>query len=693
MRTRVAWCSAALALCVGCAAGTDDDNIVDVREASDTDVGEVPPETIDAGETEDGPGADADADTTDVVPDGPPCTTTAECDDYDPCNGLETCVAGHCAAGPPPCDDGIACTTDSCTATSTSYTCEHILVHTACPEFELCRPDVGCIEIPCATSEDCDNGNDCDGRETCHPTVGLCMAGLPMVCELPHARSRCVAGECVFIECLPGWWDLDGDTSNGCEVACDHDPRGMTDEPDDGFEDQNCDGIDGTVEDGVFVADDGSAFGRGTRDDPFNSINAGIQAARAAGLRFVYVSAGNYLEAVSLADGVQVHGGYLRRSGWTRDGTLAVVRGPRTGALLADSLTTGALVEYLRIESADALAPGQSSHAVVLSSARGVRIRRSEIVAGNGAPGAPGLNPGAAGANGGNGVSGPGGYEDDGYFYCAGDAPDPPAYQEGGAACAPGAGNAGGNGGRACKTNSGSCAGQPGGTGGAGDVTGGAGGTPVSGGVGGNGAPGAAGANGAPGEGGSSGSVVGREWVTNGGGPGGRGQNGGGGGGGAGGGSNHSTGTCNDWGGGGGSGGGGGCGGGGGDGGGGGGASIGILLIASDLTVEAVNIATGRGGDGGAGRDGGRGGMGGYGRPGGPGYDEGRSGGSGADGGQGGDGGAGGGGAGGDCWCTVRHMGSTYTPDAATRCRPGIPGLGGSSRGNPGANGLAGEVF
>ena len=60
---------------------------------------------------------------------------------------------------------------------------------------------------------------------------------------------------------------------------------------------------------------------------------------------------------------------------------------------------------------------------------------------------------------------------------------------------------------------------------------------------------------------------------------------------------------------------------------------------------------------------------------------------------RGGDGGAGGGGAGGDCWCAVRHMGSTYTADAASRCRAGVPGLGGSSRGNPGANGTAGEVF
>lgn len=43
------------------------------------------------------------------------CTTNAECDDLDVCNGVETCQAGACVPGGPlVCDDGNACTTNGC---------------------------------------------------------------------------------------------------------------------------------------------------------------------------------------------------------------------------------------------------------------------------------------------------------------------------------------------------------------------------------------------------------------------------------------------------------------------------------------------------------------------------------------------------------------------------------------------------
>ena len=44
-----------------------------------------------------------------------PCQQDSQCDDGLLCNGTEACVAGTCAAGAPKlCDDGIACTVDSC---------------------------------------------------------------------------------------------------------------------------------------------------------------------------------------------------------------------------------------------------------------------------------------------------------------------------------------------------------------------------------------------------------------------------------------------------------------------------------------------------------------------------------------------------------------------------------------------------
>ncbi len=43
------------------------------------------------------------------------CLTAGDCDDGDFCNGAEICVAGQCqGATPPTCDDGVACTLDSC---------------------------------------------------------------------------------------------------------------------------------------------------------------------------------------------------------------------------------------------------------------------------------------------------------------------------------------------------------------------------------------------------------------------------------------------------------------------------------------------------------------------------------------------------------------------------------------------------
>jgi len=47
------------------------------------------------------------------------CTTNAECDDGSVCTGIETCQAGVCIPGTPlTCNDGNACTLDSCDATN-----------------------------------------------------------------------------------------------------------------------------------------------------------------------------------------------------------------------------------------------------------------------------------------------------------------------------------------------------------------------------------------------------------------------------------------------------------------------------------------------------------------------------------------------------------------------------------------------
>jgi len=57
-----------------------------------------------------------------LEPDGAPpvsCEGDAECDDDNPCNGVESCVGGECEPGVDVvCDDGIECTADTCEGTS-----------------------------------------------------------------------------------------------------------------------------------------------------------------------------------------------------------------------------------------------------------------------------------------------------------------------------------------------------------------------------------------------------------------------------------------------------------------------------------------------------------------------------------------------------------------------------------------------
>jgi hypothetical protein len=81
-----------------------------------------------------------------AVPDGTACPNGVFCD------GVEACVSGVCQPGSPPdCDDDVSCTSDSCDPTADS--CRHD------PQDHLC-----------------DDGEFCNGLETCNPLAG-CQAG------------------------------------------------------------------------------------------------------------------------------------------------------------------------------------------------------------------------------------------------------------------------------------------------------------------------------------------------------------------------------------------------------------------------------------------------------------------------------------------------------------------------------------
>jgi hypothetical protein len=100
-----------------------------------------------------------------------PCTSDEECDDGEFCNGAETCDIGGtdlCQGGTPvDCDDGVACTEDSCD--ETGDTCVNEPNDANCPDdgeycngTEFCDADLDCSSTgdPCTGETVCDEGSD-----------------------------------------------------------------------------------------------------------------------------------------------------------------------------------------------------------------------------------------------------------------------------------------------------------------------------------------------------------------------------------------------------------------------------------------------------------------------------------------------------------------------------------------------------
>ncbi len=141
------------------------------------------------------------------------CQTNGDCDDGLFCNGAETCNTGtgQCQAGTPPnCNDGVACTDDSCNESTDS--CNNVPNYGNCSDglfcngSETCHATLGCqagsppncndgvacTDDSCNESTDscnnvpnngnCSDGLFCNGSETCHATLG-CQAGSPPNCN------------------------------------------------------------------------------------------------------------------------------------------------------------------------------------------------------------------------------------------------------------------------------------------------------------------------------------------------------------------------------------------------------------------------------------------------------------------------------------------------------------------------------
>ena len=102
------------------------------------------------------------------------CTSDAQCSDGDFCNGAETCNlgTGQCEAGTAPnCNDGISCTADSCNESTDS--CDNVPNDGLCDNgqfcdgVETCNPASGCQ----------DNADPCTGSQTCNESTDTCEGG------------------------------------------------------------------------------------------------------------------------------------------------------------------------------------------------------------------------------------------------------------------------------------------------------------------------------------------------------------------------------------------------------------------------------------------------------------------------------------------------------------------------------------
>jgi len=129
------------------------------------------------------------------------------------------------------CDDGIACTTDSCEIVGNTGTCSHTTNDSACNDSNECTTDTcvaatGCSNTPntgaaCGSSSDsvCDNPDTCDANGVCQPnnepTTTVCRADAGD-CDVPENCDG--AGSCPADSFEPAGTQC-GDTT---DTACDN---------------------------------------------------------------------------------------------------------------------------------------------------------------------------------------------------------------------------------------------------------------------------------------------------------------------------------------------------------------------------------------------------------------------------------------------------------------------------------------
>lgn len=235
--------------------------------------------------------------------------------------------------------------------------------------------------------------------------LALTFANADPICDAGGSG----APQCGF-QCTTGFVDVDG--VPGCECR----PTSTTDLPDPDGIDANCDGIDGEIGKAVFVAKTGDDASLGTLDDPLRTVQGGINKAAAQGKRDVLVATGVYVESATLANKVNVYGGYspdfAQRDRFTHESAILGVDPSdfKRGAVNAQGIGVGSVnatvFDGFTVFGADNVEPGGNSYALYLRDVgANLTISNNTIIAGNGGAGSAGAkgSDGARGVDGGTG--------------------------------------------------------------------------------------------------------------------------------------------------------------------------------------------------------------------------------------------------------------------------------------------------
>jgi hypothetical protein len=349
-----------------------------------------------------------------------------------------------------PCTDSMQCQSDICILVSTGGVCSQECG--TCPSgygcfgvlgaidpgqvSYVCVPETSQLCSPCQSDTECtqigmdrcvteSTGRSYCGRDCSHVT---CPTDYDCVDES--------IGNTIYKECVPhsGACDCQSAAQQGAHDPCTItttlnttcagtstcagvsgwgacQPPSSTDNPDATYTDNNCDGIDGDITKGIFVAGGGAntATCGLTYNAPCQTISFGIVRAVQDAKQNVYVQAGTYNEVVVLLNGVNVWGGYdfnWQRGPYTNAANRVTVVGKQdTGAggdgewltVRAHDLVVGVTIGDMILQGPNAQGTGGSSGRdgmssyVIHAKASSVSLVRVEVVAGNGASGLSGV--------------------------------------------------------------------------------------------------------------------------------------------------------------------------------------------------------------------------------------------------------------------------------------------------------------